>query len=263
MRLNRISGILIAIVFIAGNALALSRSIDSLWPEKSIAIDGRGLEWPLMPVLETKGFSFRAMNDADHLYLLISATTDDGRTILAGKFRQDVTLWAMSPDHKQRLWGLRIPFSARLTPSGDANPTNTTLATLGVTPVKVTQEGVELSTAPWPDSVQIAADLSSEFGRKPVIECSIPLALLAASQRKRAVAFQWSVESVNPDVKRTATAELAPVEQHSEGIDKSSSTAGSGGHRNRRGGDVVSRVAPSVQFPDAVQLRLTVGLAKH
>jgi len=255
-----------------------AKTISCTWPEKPVIVDGRGMEWSLFPVLEVDGFSFRTMNDASHLYLLISATTDDGRTILGGTFQQDLTLWVLGKDKKTKLWGLRIPYSARERSEGHSNPDNSTFSSLGIVPQKVMQEGIEVSTTTWPNSIEIQGDLSSRYGRKPIVELSIPVELISSARKGNNLQLSLVVDPVSPEIKREVTLELDELQHQPSGeLGNSSSSENSdmpaGGHRGRHGGgmraggggggrhkDSLSQVP---QIPKPVQLALTIEMVSH
>ena len=84
----------------------LGMLLFKITPEKAVQVDGRATEWSQWPVVETGGLSVRAMNDSSNLYLLIRGANDDGRILLSGNYRQNVTIWFLKPDHKTRAWGI-------------------------------------------------------------------------------------------------------------------------------------------------------------
>ncbi len=157
------------------DALIWHNSVSSLWPSGPVQIDGRATEWAEFPVQEVSGMGFRAMNDESNLYLLIRGTTSDGRNLLAGKFQQNVTLWFLKPDHKTNAWGINLDFSRAQEPAPDAPPT---LASFGMEPERVFPQGLEVSTATFPEGFEFQADLSSQLGRQPIYEMRIPLEMI-------------------------------------------------------------------------------------
>jgi len=260
----------------ASSAYAFLRDhVDSLWPEKPVEIDGRATEWSEMPVVEVEGLSFRTMNDESNLYLLIRGTNPDGRSLLGGTYRQNVTVWFLKPDHKSKAWGLNVDF-------GHAHPAEPVmengrmhereminLSDMGITPEMVLQEGLEVSTTTFPPAFAFQADLSSQHGRQPVYEIQIPLTMV--EHKGRTIYFDVVSSDISPEVK----AELQG--HHSGGEGSGGSSQGSGGgqgggsggrmggghHGHGMGGSGGGRGGPSsVDLPKPIHLELTVSLAK-
>ena len=133
MRFQKIAWAALALwaiaVLPAGAFLGIGFGVQSRLPDGPVQIDGRATEWALMPVLETHGLSFRAMNDASNLYLLIRGTDSDGRILLSGQYRQNVTLWFLNPSGKTKTWGILFDFLHASVP--DSGPGRTHLCRLG------------------------------------------------------------------------------------------------------------------------------------
>jgi hypothetical protein len=246
--------------------------LRSTWPEKPVQIDGRANEWSLMPVIEEEGLSFRAMNDASNLYLLVRGTADEGRTLLSGKYRQNVTFWFLKPDGKSRDWGINLDFSQAHPPAPPANqgapaPVETapSFAALGVTPEKVLPQGLEVSTATLPLGIEMQADLSSKYGRQPVYEMRIPLAMI--ERKGTSIFLNFTSSEVNPEVK----AELQARQAEERAAEKSRSEGGApeagghGGHHGRMRAESESSEStphPSVEIPKPLTIPLTIHLAQ-
>ena len=213
-------------------------------------------------MLEEMGISFRAMNDASNLYLLVRGTNSDGRVLMSGKFRQNVTFWFLSADQKSRVWGINLDFSRAHSPEAGAPPT---LAAYGIAPEKVVPQGLEVSTATFPSDLEFQADLSSQLGRQPIYEIRIPLALI--EPQSKSIYMDFVTSEVSPDVK----AELQSAgagQRSSEGGSGGGSSSGGGGmrggsRRHRGGGAQGGSGSKAIEAPKPLDLHLTIGLAKE
>ena len=218
----------------AAHAFLGRDKVESLWPEKPVEIDGRATEWSELPVVEVEGLSFRAMNDASNLYLLIRGANPDGRSLLGGNYRQNVTLWILKPDHKSKAWGINLDFSHAHAPEPDMEGGRMheremiNLSDMGITPEMVLQQGLEVSTTTFPGEFVFQADLSSHHGRQPVYEIRIPLTMV--EHKGRTIYFDVVSSDISPEVK----AELQG--RHSSGESKGSGGGESGGSGGGRGG---------------------------
>ena len=85
--------------------------IVSHWTSEGVRIAEEDPQWRDIDPKEDSGIDFRALNDAQNLYLRFAADDDTGRVLLTGTYRQDVSVWFMGPDLKTRAWGILIPFS--------------------------------------------------------------------------------------------------------------------------------------------------------
>ena len=95
-------------------------TIESRWTEKTLELSAPDQDWQEAEPAEASGLSFRARNDSDDLYLMVSAMDRDSRSALEGAYRQDVTLWFLAPDGKAKRWGLRLAFSQLEAPGPSA-----------------------------------------------------------------------------------------------------------------------------------------------
>ena len=251
----------------ASHAFLGRDKVSCLWPDKPVQIDGRAVEWSETPVLEESGLAFRAMNDVSNLYLLIRGANSDGRVILSGRYRQNVTLWFLKPDHKTKAWGINLDF-------GLAHPSETpTLAAFGIAPERVLPQGLEVSTAALPSDLEFAADLSSRNGRQPIYEIRIPLAMLEHSGSS--IYMDFATSEIGPDVKaelQNGKGEQSSGEaNHQGGSERSSGSGGSGGAgggRHKRGGMGGSQggagaSSRSIDLPKPLALHLTIGLTRE
>jgi hypothetical protein len=266
------------IVFgLAGNSqanLGWRDKINSLWPEKPIQIDGRATEWSESPVVEVGGLSFRAMNDASNLYLLIRGANDEGRILLSGNYRQNVAIWFLKADHKTRVWGINLDFSRAHAPEpemegGRRHPRElVALSDMGMAPEMVMPEGLEVSTSTFPAEFAFQADLSSERGRQPIYEIRIPLAMI--EYKGRSIAFDIVSSEISPQVK--AELQERRSGEHAGGENKGEGRGGSPGggrgggmgrHGRGMGGPGGGRGgAAAVELPKPLHLQLVVSLAK-
>ena len=244
-------------------------AVPSRWPDKPIQIDGLATEWSDMPVLEEAGISFRAMNDATNLYLLVRGTSSDGRVLLSGKYRQNVTLWFLKPDRKLRAWGINLDFSRAHPPAPDAPAT---LAALGIEPERVMPQGLEVSTATFPEGFAFEADLSSQRGRQPIYEIRIPLSMV--EQKGKSVFLDVVTSEVSPEVKAELQAgQSEPHGGESHGTSSGSPPGGPSGqgggmgggrhHRGMGGSEGGGNASRSVELPKPLNLHLTIALTKE
>lgn len=260
------------------HASFLRDKVESLWPEKPVEIDGRATEWSEMPVVEVEGLSFRAMNDASNLYLLIRGANPGGRSLLGGNYRQNVTVWFLKPDHKSKAWGLNLDFSHAHPPEpvmegGRMHEREMiTLSDMGIAPEMVLQEGLEVSTTTFPPEFAFGADLSSQHGRQPVYEIRIPLTMV--EHKGRTLYFDVVSSDISPEMKaelqgRRSSGESNAGSSQGSGGGQSGGSSGSpagghgGGRHGRGGGGGGGRAGPTTaELPKPIHLQLTVSLAK-
>jgi hypothetical protein len=178
MSASRLFALAAILALAAGRADAgfFGRSkVDSRWTAVRIAVNGDDSEWAESSAFEEDGLSVLAMNDAESLYLLLTAHTRESRDQLSGESRQDLTLWFVGADGKTRDWGARVPFSHRA-------PLTSALrdpAGLDPEPEFVHYEGAQISTASLPGEI---VDRLSASGRRPIWELKIPLKRLQVSK---------------------------------------------------------------------------------
>lgn len=144
-------------------------SVPCVRPQKTPTIDGSDEEWRDADEYESDGLSLRAMSDDVNLYLLVEGRGREGLAELSGQYRKDLTFWFVSEDKKNRIWGLRFPFShLSIHDRGYESPDNA-----GIEPDYIEMRGPdEISTA-MPSDIAFAAGLS---GRRSLYELSVPLA---------------------------------------------------------------------------------------
>lgn len=149
-------------------------SIDSRWAEKPLAPNADEAAWADADVQYETAIDFRAKNDANYLYLRLTADGVDGRALMSGAFRQDLTFWFLGRDGKTRSWGIVLPFSVLGSPPPGSwqhvDPDDFLLPK--VTPQLVSKQGVAISTAALPDGVELHCALS---GKDPVYILVVPL----------------------------------------------------------------------------------------
>ena len=248
------------------HASVLRDPINSRWTDQPVEIDGRATEWSDNPVLQEEGFSFRAMNDASTLYLLIAGETRDEEMVLSGKYRQEITFWFVKPDESSRSVGLNLNFS-HLHPPASSTDTihrpSITLASIGVVPEWTNAEGQALSSATLPSGMELQANLFHQNGEKSLYEIKIPLNLL--ERQGNSVLVDFVTSQVSPDV--AAHLQSGRSEQRSsDGGGESSEGGGGGGHHHRGGGSKGGGRSASVEVPNPVDLHLVIALtpeSKH
>ncbi len=128
--------------------------VSSSWTDQPPAPGGDPARWGKAAEQYAPGLILRALNDSTTVYLRVDADGRDGRALLSGAYRQDVTFWFFGPDQKSRAWGLRMPFS-RLGPSEVSPPDEFRRAGDSppgpkLEPELVLPQGVAVSTAALP-----------------------------------------------------------------------------------------------------------------
>lgn len=176
-RLLTLAAVLVFSVTTARAGLFGRSKLFSRWTAVKIAVNGDDSEWVDSSAFEEDGLAIFAMNDAESLYLLITAHTREARDQLSGESRQDLTLWFVGLDGKTREWGARIPFSHRA-------PLTSALrdpAGLDPEPELVRYQGAQISSDTLPGEV---ADRLAAAGRRPIWELKIPLKRVSISNEK-------------------------------------------------------------------------------
>ena len=183
----------------------------SRWTAVRLAVNGDDSEWADSSAFEEDGLTFMAMNDAQDLYLLVTAHTRDSRDQLSGESHQDLTLWFVGPDGKTRDWGMRIPYSHR------APLTNALRDPAGLDPEPefVHYDGASISSDTLPG--EIVDRLSSE-GRRPIWEIKVPLKRLAVKGSKDKSLDLDAVLNAPPGGGKRA-AQPQPLRERAEGRD--------------------------------------------
>ena len=259
----------------AVHAFLLRDPVESLWSDKAVQVDGRATEWPEKPALEEEGLGFRAMNDSATLYLLIRGETSDGRMVLSGRYRQDVTLWFVKPDGTSRAWGINLDFSHAHRPAetpaaapppvtaaaaGDTNEKIITLSAMGVVSELVIPVGLELSTATLPSGIALQANLSRQNGQQPLYEIGIPLKMI--EHQSDSILMDFVTSSVSPDVMAQLQSGRSG-QRSSDGGGDSTGGSGGGGGRHHRGGGSQGGGSPLIATPSPVDLHLEITLTQE
>jgi len=244
-------------------------SIASRWTDKPVPVNGIDMEWGQTNVLEDAGLTFRARNDSSNLYLMIATNGREGRSLLTGTYRQDVTFWFLGPNGKTKTWGICLAFSRfekstggaedkREGPAGEAGPERpAATADQGscdgfvprpyqergrdapfpgrgsdVKPGMVLAAGVEVST-PLPSDVAFHADLS---GREPAYMLRIPLSKLN-SLKGKTIPFNFVTSEVSTELKSQFEVKNAgPAGGPGTGASQGSGMTGGGGMGGGMGG---------------------------
>jgi hypothetical protein len=263
---------------LAGTSHAWRYSVQSLWPEKPVQIDGRATEWSEWPLVEAKGLSGRAMNDASYLYLLIRGANSDGRTLLSGTYRQNVTTWFLKPDRKARAWGVSLDFIRAQDPESERPGGRRqvreiiNLSDIGMVPEMVLPQGLEVSISTFPSNFIFQADLSTEYARQPIYEMQIPLSMI--EQKGKSVFLDVVSSEISSEIKTelqsTRMGGRAPGDRKGGGMGRLNEMGGGGmggpgggmgGPGGGSGGPGGSSGEFSMDFPKPIHLKLTVHLA--
>ena len=198
------------LIFVAVLALAAAPAraglfgrskLVSRWTVKTVAVDGDDAEWDDASAFEEDGLSVLAKNDAQSLYLLVTAHTREARDQLSGESHQDAAFWFVGADGKTRDWGARIPFSHRAPLTGALRDP----AGLDPEPELVRYQGTAVSTASLPGDVQ---DRLAAAGRRPIWELKIPLKRLAVNS-ENAVAVDFVLNAPPAGARRARAPESA------------------------------------------------------
>jgi len=217
------------------------------------------LDWPRGDALEEPGLAFRARNSPEDLYLRLAADGREGRMLLSGACRQDVTFWFLGPDRKTRVWGVRLAFS-RLGPpdisaarrfrhAGDAPPGP------DLEPELVLAQGGSISTAPLPLDIEFRADLT---GRDRFYELRVPFQRLF-STRAKSIPFDFVASSASAETRRWFEAQQAMPGYRARGPSPGPRAGGGrmGGARS------AGTQAPEMSPPSPRDIRLSVSLAQE
>lgn len=248
--------------------------VPANWTDAPAPMDGADSKWSALEEYDGPGLEMRAMNDDSNLYLSVSSDRRDGRALLSGAFRQDITLWIVDRDGKTRAWGIRMPFS-RLDQSDSAIFTDPkAIDDVPNVPILDPEKvAVDSSTSTLPEGVRFQPGLS---GKNPSYTFLIPLRLIGENGRK-SIAFDFTASTMDPEIRKRikyapqVSKRKAQSEDSDHDLNADNNTGGgafsppgrSGGGRMggpRRAGDS----APVVWTPpDSLELKLSVGLAQR
>lgn len=196
---RRALAVLLAACAVPALAGLFGRSkVVSRWTAARIAVNGDDAEWVDSSAFEEDGLAVMAMNDAESLYLLITAHTREARDQLSGESHQDLTLWFLSADGKTREWGARLPFSRRAPLTGSLRDP----AGLDPEPEFTHYVGAQVSTDSLPGEI---VDRLAAQGRRPIWELKIPLKRLSISGAKERAVDVDLVLNAPPGGKRVVT----------------------------------------------------------
>lgn len=208
---------LILCTAVASAALFGRDKVAARWTAAPLPVNGDDSDWDPASAFETDGLGVSARNDADALYILVTAHTRDGREQLTGEAREDVALWFAGADGKTREWGALLPFSLRpslteaLRDPAGADPA----------PEYARVTGTAVSTAAWPAELETRLAISA---RRPVWELKIPRRRLTP-RPDGTVALDFTVTANGP-VRRAPQA--PSLEQGRRGIRPSAAGAPEG-----------------------------------
>jgi len=204
-------------------------TVASRWTAAPLPVNGDDSDWDASSAFETDGLAVSARNDADALYLLVTAHTSDGRAQLTGEARENVALWFTGANGKTRDWGVRLPFSRRSPLTEELRDP----AGVDPAPEYARVSGPVISTAAWPAELVNRMAISA---RRPVWELKIPRRLLTL-RPDGTVAVDFAVTENGPVRRAPQTASL---------------------EQGRRG----LHPPPAAGAPEGVALFLSVRLAK-
>jgi len=94
-----------AAVFLSAGCVDIT--LQSVWTDREIVIDGKDADWPQGQPKE-KNVSFGACNDAESLYLCFSVTDKITKAQLMGLFKQDLFLWFDPQCKRIRRAGIKV-----------------------------------------------------------------------------------------------------------------------------------------------------------
>jgi hypothetical protein len=141
--------------------------VESRWTAKPLPVNGDDSDWDASVAFESDGLAVSARNDAEFLYLIVTAHTRDRQDQLTGEARQDFLVWFLGPDGRRRWWGALLPFSRRPAMKAALESPD------GADPApELALAGPVFSTAAWPAEVLTRAANSA---RRPVWELRVPL----------------------------------------------------------------------------------------
>ena len=242
----------------------LWNSIPDRWADKPVKIDGKDSDWYTDEEYDDAGLSLRAMSDASNLYLLIMADGRDGRALLSGAFRQDLTIWFLGPDHKSRAWGIRSAFSTLGPPDRgtlDEIELGEAPTVPDIDPELVLAHGAAVSTAAWTRDIELKVGVS---GKNPIYELRIPLSKFGAGGA-RSIPLDLVASKIDPEIAKqiqAAGGQRSAHKKSSESDSPGGDHPGHGGHggRGKQGGD--SEKSDEGLVPEALNLQLRLRLAK-
>lgn len=191
------------LLLLAGSAAAglfWRDKMSSRWTARPLKVDADDTDWDDSSAYEEEGFALLARNDAENLYLLVTAHTRETRDVLVGEAKQDVSLWFLDADGKTFRWGARLPY-------GHRESLTTALrdpAGIDPQPELLRWQGAAASTETWPADL---ADRLAATGRRPVWELRVPLAKLSLTP-ERTTALDLSI-SAPSSARRRAEAPAA------------------------------------------------------
>lgn len=231
------------------------------WTDKPLALDGADAEWSGGEDSALDQIDARALNNAAHLYLRLISDGADGRALLSGVYRQDVTVWFLGKDGKTRDWAVQIPFSELDPPTRLPRRFGEEPSLPDVTPRFAELHGLVVSTAPLPSEISVKLALS---GKDTVLEIGIPLEKIRRANPGR-VPFDVVSSQVTAEVEEKLRSKPKQHAANNQADPEWSGGAGgsSGGGRrgmargSRRAGPSSSEDSP----PPPINLKLSVRLA--
>lgn len=243
--------------------------LASAWTGSAVPLDGKDENWYKAGELDESQVVVRAFNDSSRLYLRLVALGLDGRALLSGAYRQDMTLWFMDASGKKPAWGIRFPYSGLGPASYRTFLKKDDFPDLpALTPELAAPQGLAVSTAALPADIALKYGLS---GKNPYFDIVVPLDRVAL-QKGAVLAFRLASPPVEPAVrKRFSGAVGVQAGEKPLSWDDKSGKSGTesksvrfGEHRAERrerpprSGD---EEAEEPVFPDALTLDVTIRLA--
>jgi len=238
-----------------GRALPWGRTrVPAAWPAAAVQVDGGEAKWSGAEEVDQSPLTLRALSDASRLFLRLSADGPEGRALLTGTYRQDLTLWFLDAKGKSRTWGILLPFSSLGPPSPEAAQ-HVREAPTGIPSIEVQlalPRRVDVSTAALPQDIQIQAFFEH---RDPVFELAVPLARLAGAG-SRAVSLDVVSSPVAASIQHLLKTASAGAEA------SASADAAASGKALESGRKRAAQLRP-LEFPEPLDLSFSVRLASE
>ncbi|HVE14456.1 MAG TPA: hypothetical protein VNI01_13740, partial [Elusimicrobiota bacterium] len=219
--------------------------LPAAWASAPLALDGSEAPWGEAAEVEEPQLDLRALNGPAALYLRLVSDGEDGRSLLGGRFGQDLTVWFLGADGKTRDWGVRVPLRGRDAPGARDPGAPAELPRFEAAVVR--SSGAASSAEPLPSGVRVTMSLS---GRERILELEVPLSALAVKDGKSLLADLVTSRSARAETPEPEWRPGQAEEPRKEGA------RGRGERRRLDGGP------RALSAPDPLEIRLLVRLAR-
>ncbi|MFA6584393.1 MAG: hypothetical protein WCS77_08865, partial [Elusimicrobiaceae bacterium] len=119
------AAVLAGIFALPANAFWLGGpSCDSHRTVKPMTIDGSDKDWTDADEAESSGFAFSFAHDGQNLYLRMTPTTQEGKTLLASAYDQNFVIWIDTGAHKAKHTGIKLIPARQKGKRGDTSLSN-------------------------------------------------------------------------------------------------------------------------------------------